>query len=55
MLACLLVPIYALVFGHIRGIPPWWRVVDASFGVFGFVPMWLCDRWALQLERERAG
>lgn len=45
MIACAAVPIWAFVFGPIRGIPVWWRVIDASFGVIGFVPMWLCNRW----------
>ena len=54
MIACALVPLWALVFGHIRGIPGWWRVIDSAFGVAGFVPMWLCDRWARELERLRA-
>ena len=52
MLACALVPLWAIVFGPIRGIPPWWRVIDASFGVVGFVPMWLCDRWIGDIERR---
>jgi hypothetical protein len=52
MIACALVPLWAIVFGPIRGIPPWWRVIDAAFGVVGFVPAWLCDRWVGALERE---
>ncbi len=50
MIACALVPLWALVFGSFRGIPLWWRAIDASFGVVGFWPMWLCDRWARTLE-----
>ena len=50
MAACALVPVWALLFGHIRGMPVWWRMIDASFGVVGFIPMWLCNRWARQLE-----
>jgi hypothetical protein len=50
MLACAAVPVWAFVFGAIRGIPVWWRLVDASFGVVGFVPMWLCDRWMRIVE-----
>lgn len=50
MMACALVPIWALVFGHIRGIPLWWRMIDSAFGVVGFVPMWLCNRWVARLE-----
>ena len=50
MIACALVIPYALVFGAVRGIPLWWRLVDCSFGVFGFIPVWLCRRWAAELE-----
>jgi hypothetical protein len=50
MIACALVPVWALLFGHLRGIPGWWRVIDAAFGIAGFVPMWLCHRWAGELE-----
>jgi hypothetical protein len=45
MIACAAVPLWALLFGQIRGIPIWWRIVDAAFGILGFVPMWLCHRW----------
>ena len=50
MIACVLVIPYALIFGVIRGIPVWWRLIDCLFGVFGFVPLWLCRRWVKQIE-----
>jgi hypothetical protein len=46
MMACALVPVWAMVFGHIRGIPLWWRLIDCTFGIVGFVPMRLCHRWS---------
>ena len=49
MLSCALVIPYALIFGALRGIPFWWRLVDCSFGVFGFVPVWFCKKWAEEL------
>ena len=49
MISCVLIVPYALIFGGLRGIPIWWRLVDCSFGVFGFVPVWLCKRWAEEL------
>lgn len=52
MLACGLVIPWAMVFGHVRGIPFWWRLIDSSFGVVGFLPMWFCHRWARELESE---
>src|SRR5882757_1888836 len=51
LIACVLVIPYALVFGGLRGIPIWWRLIDCSFGVFGFIPLWFCRRWAIELER----
>jgi hypothetical protein len=53
MAACALVPLWALIFGYLRGIPVWWRAIDASFGVVGFIPVWLCHRWTGVLERGR--
>jgi hypothetical protein len=50
MIACVLIIPYALVFGAIRGIPFWWRLIDCSFGVFGFLPLWLCRNWTTELE-----
>ncbi len=50
LLACAAVIPWALVFGALRGIPLWWRCIDCSFGVFGAIPLWLCRRWALELE-----
>lgn len=48
--ACVLVIPYALIFGALRGIPFWWRWIDGSFGVIGFVPLWFCRKWARELE-----
>ena len=50
MIACALVIPYAFIFGAIRGIPLWWRLVDCSFGVFGIIPVLLCRKWSGQLE-----
>jgi len=49
LMACVLVIPWALVFGSVRGIPLWWRLIDCSFGVLGAVPLWLCRRWARRL------
>jgi len=51
LIACVLLIPYAFVFGGVRGIPFWWRLIDCSFGVFGFIPLWFCRRWTLELER----
>jgi len=52
MIACGMVIPYALVFGGLRGIPIYWRLMDCSFGVFGFIPLWFCWRWTGELEKE---
>ena len=54
MMTCALVPVWALVFGHLRGIPLWWRAIDSAFGVLGFVPVWLCHRWSGELMQAEA-
>jgi hypothetical protein len=51
LIDCTLVIPYALIFGGIRGIPIWWRLIDCSFGVFGFIPLWFCRRWTSELEK----
>jgi len=50
MIACVLVVPYAFVFGAVRGIPIYWRLIDCSFGVLGFIPLWLCYRWTKELS-----
>ena len=52
MIACALVIPCALVFGGLRGIPIWWRLIDCSFGVFGFIPLWFCRKWTGELEQH---
>jgi hypothetical protein len=52
MIACALVVPYALVFGAVRGVPFWWRLIDCSFGVFGIIPLWCCRRWVNELETQ---
>jgi hypothetical protein len=51
LIACGLVVPFAFIFGGLRGIPIWWRLIDCSFGVFGFVPLWFCRKWARELEK----
>jgi hypothetical protein len=49
MIACVLVVPYAFIFGAIRGIPFYWRLIDCSFGIFGSIPLWLCRKWTREL------
>jgi hypothetical protein len=52
MIACLLIVPYAFVMGEVRGIPLGWRFIDCSFGVVGFLPLWLCRREIKALAHE---
>jgi hypothetical protein len=54
MIACILIVPWAFVFGGLRGIPVYWRLIDCSFGIFGFIPLWLCKRWTLELSAMKA-
>jgi hypothetical protein len=51
LIACAGVIPLALIAGQIRGIPLPWRLIDCSFGVFGAVPLLICRRSILALER----
>lgn len=53
LIACVLVVPWALLFGWVRGIPWWWRLIDCGFGVFGAVPLWLCRRAIAELAHLR--
>lgn len=44
LIACALVIPWALVFGYVRQIPVWWRLIDCAFGLFGAIPLLLCKR-----------
>lgn len=41
---CALVIVLAFAWAPVRGIPFFWRCVDASFGAIGAVPLWLALR-----------
>jgi hypothetical protein len=52
IIACLLIIPFALVAGHFRDIPFWWRLVDCSFGVVGLVPLIVCLKKIAVVESE---
>ncbi len=49
MIACLLIIPWTLIFGSLRGIPLFWRLVDMSFGIFGLFPLYLARREIIRL------
>ena len=53
MIACVLVIPLALICGPLRGIPFYWQLIDCSFGVFGFIPLWLCWKFTRELAALR--
>ena len=55
LIACAMVIPWAFVFGAVREIPVWWRLIDCSFGVFGAVPLWWCRKWVGELEKAESG
>lgn len=51
MIACLLILPYAFAFCALRGIPWWWTLIDCSFGVIGIIPLWICRKKILAMEK----
>jgi hypothetical protein len=54
MIACVMIFPLAFIAGHYRGIPIGWQLIDCSFGVFGFVPLWICYRKIKILELKNS-
>ncbi|HSY62249.1 MAG TPA: hypothetical protein VK796_10250 [Cytophaga sp.] len=52
MIACLMVFPLAFICAPIRGIPFFWQLIDCSFGVFGFIPLFICYRKIRLLESQ---
>lgn len=50
MIACVLIIPLAFIAGPVRHIPIGWSLVDCCFGIVGFVPLYLCYRYAKKLE-----
>jgi hypothetical protein len=51
VIACLAVIPFALIAGPLRGVPPLWRAIDCSFGVFGAIPLLICLHRVKRLEQ----
>ena len=47
--ACVLVFPLAFICGPLRGLPLGWTLIDCSFGVFGFIPLWLVRKYTREL------
>ena len=51
MMACMLVFPLALIAGHFRQVPLYWRLIDCSLGLLGLIPLILCHRAIRKLEK----
>jgi hypothetical protein len=50
MIACIMVFPLALIAGPIRQIPFYWQMIDCSFGVLGFIPLYMTYKLIKRLE-----
>lgn len=50
MLACAAVIPLAFIAGAVRDIPVFWRLLDCSFGIIGFIPLWHCYKQTKLLQ-----
>lgn len=51
MIACVGVIPLALICGAVRDIPFFWQLIDCSFGVFGFIPLYVLHVYIKKLEK----
>lgn len=51
MIACFMVFPLAFIAGPIRGIPFYWQLIDCSFGVIALIPLYICYKEILKLEK----
>ncbi|MBN9420349.1 MAG: hypothetical protein J0I12_33180 [Candidatus Eremiobacteraeota bacterium] len=52
LIACVGVLPLALICGPIRGIPFYWRLIDCSFGIIAFVPLWIARSLTLGVAEQ---
>jgi hypothetical protein len=52
LIACVATFPLAFICGGVRGIPLGWQLIDCSFGVVGFVPLWMARGYVRQMERR---
>ena len=52
VIACILIIPFAMIAGHFRGMPFWWRLIDCSFGIVGLAPLLICLKNIKRLEAE---
>ena len=50
MISCLMVFPLAFICGPIRSIPLYWQFIDCSFGIFGLIPLYICNKRIKRIE-----
>jgi len=50
MIACIMIFPLAFIAGAVRSIPIYWRLIDCSFGIIGFFPLYYCRSSILKLS-----
>lgn len=50
MIACVMIFPLALIAGPVRHIPFYWQMIDCSFGIIGFFPLYFCYRNIKELD-----
>jgi len=53
MIACLMVLPLAFICGPLRGIPLFHQLIDCSFGIIGFIPLYYCYKKIKSLENNQ--
>jgi len=51
MIACVMIFPLAFICGYLRHIPFYWQLIDCSFGIIGFIPLYMVYKWIKQLEK----
>lgn len=54
LIACVLIFPLTFIAGYFRKIPIGWQLIDCSFGIFGFIPLWICYRKIKNLELKNS-
>lgn len=52
MLTCVAIFPLAFIAGPIRQIPLYHILIDCTFGIVGFIPLFICRRWINQLQQN---
>jgi hypothetical protein len=54
LISCAAVVVLAFAWAPVRGIPFFWRCVDASFGIVGALPLWWVRKRIARMEQATA-